>query len=134
MAVTTLTYKLTAEKKLTERINSDNKWEVLPKRWIVERTFAWFNSCCGLSSNYEITKNSAESMVKIAHFNTLLKCLYELVSIRTDDDLLGQFSTLAEATSRSRSFLINQAMREFIDREAWQISAIWTIDCSNGER
>jgi len=57
-----------------------------------------------------------------------------LVSIRTDDDLLGQFSTLAEATSRSRSFLINQAMREFIEREAWQISAIWTIDCSNGER
>ena len=45
-----------------------------------------------------------------------------LVSIRTDDDLLGQFTSLAEATGRSRSFLINQAMREFIEREAWQIS------------
>ena len=47
-----------------------------------------------------------------------------LVSIRTDDDLLGQFTSLAEATGRSRSFLINQAMREFIEREAWQIAAI----------
>ena len=47
-----------------------------------------------------------------------------LVSIRTDNDLLGQFSLLAEATGRSRSFLINQAMREFIEREAWQIAAI----------
>ena len=47
-----------------------------------------------------------------------------LISIRADADLLGQFASLAEATGRSRSYLINQAMREFVEREAWQIAAI----------
>ena len=47
-----------------------------------------------------------------------------LISIRTDSGLLGQFTSLAEATGRTRSFLINQAMREFVEREAWQIAAI----------
>ena len=47
-----------------------------------------------------------------------------LVSIRTSPEMLKQFSALAEATGRSRSFLINQAMREFLEREAWQVSAI----------
>ncbi len=39
-----------------------------------------------------------------------------VVSIRTDSALLSQFTTLAEATGRTRSFLINQAMREFVER------------------
>lgn len=43
-----------------------------------------------------------------------------VVSIRTDSDLLSQLTTLAEATGRTRSFLINQAMREFVERESWQ--------------
>jgi len=47
-----------------------------------------------------------------------------LVSIRTDSDLLSQFTALAEATGRTRSFLINQAMREFVERESWQVAAI----------
>ena len=47
-----------------------------------------------------------------------------LVSIRTSPEMLKQFSALAEATGRSRSFLINQAMREFLERESWQVSAI----------
>lgn len=47
-----------------------------------------------------------------------------VVSIRTDSDLLSQLTTLAEAIGRTRSFLINQAMREFVEREAWQVAAI----------
>lgn len=53
----------------------DSQWEVLPKRWIVERTFAWLNNYRVLSKDYEITKSSAEAMVKIAHSHTLLKRL-----------------------------------------------------------
>ncbi len=47
-----------------------------------------------------------------------------VVSIRADSALLSQFTSLAEATGRPRSFLINQAMREFVEREAWQVAAI----------
>lgn len=46
-----------------------------PKRWVVERTFAWMNASRRLSKDYEFTKNSAEAMVKISHLHTLLKRL-----------------------------------------------------------
>jgi predicted transcriptional regulator len=46
------------------------------------------------------------------------------VSIRTNPELLGQFNAMAEATGRTRSYLINQAMEEYIAREAWQIAEI----------
>ena len=46
------------------------------------------------------------------------------VSIRTNAELLGQFNAMAEATGRTRSYLINQAMEEYIAREAWQVAEI----------
>lgn len=46
------------------------------------------------------------------------------ISIRTNPELVGQFNAMAEATGRSRSFLINQAMQEYIAREAWQVAEI----------
>ncbi len=46
------------------------------------------------------------------------------ISIRTSADLVGQFTAMAKATGRTRSFLINQAMEEYIAREAWQVAEI----------
>lgn len=34
-------------------------WEVLPKRWIVERSLAWINNSRRLSKDYEISVCSA---------------------------------------------------------------------------
>ncbi|KAA6328615.1 hypothetical protein EZS27_022503 [termite gut metagenome] len=42
------------------------------KRWIVERTFAWFDNNRRLCRNYETTFDSAEEMVKIASIKLLL--------------------------------------------------------------
>lgn len=50
-------------------------WETLPKRWRVERTFAWFNGYRRLSKDYEISTDSTENMVRIAHSSVLLKRL-----------------------------------------------------------
>lgn len=50
-------------------------WKVLPKRWIVERTFAWLNPFRRLSKDYEITTDSEESFVILAHSRLLLKQL-----------------------------------------------------------
>ena len=50
-------------------------WQVLPKRWIVERTFAWLNWSRRLSKDFEITTDSEETMIKISHIHTLLKRL-----------------------------------------------------------
>ena len=41
---------------------------VLPKRWLVERTLAWFNGQRRLSKDYEKTVASSEAMILIAAF------------------------------------------------------------------
>ena len=50
-------------------------FEILPNRWIVERTFGWLNNSRRLSKDYEITIDSAEAFVMISHSRTLLKRL-----------------------------------------------------------
>ena len=46
---------------------------VLPKRWVVERTFAWFGHSRRLSKDYEIRTVYSENMVMISHLHTLLR-------------------------------------------------------------
>ncbi|ACS78210.1 CopG family ribbon-helix-helix protein [Maridesulfovibrio salexigens] len=46
------------------------------------------------------------------------------ISIRTNPELIVKLDKLATATKRSRSHLVNQAMEEFVAREAWQITEI----------
>ncbi|MBQ7630144.1 MAG: transposase, partial [Selenomonadaceae bacterium] len=52
-----------------------HSWQVLPKSWRVERTFAWLNNLRRLSKDYELTAASAETLIKISHIHTLLKRL-----------------------------------------------------------
>ena len=47
-------------------------WQVLPKRWIVERSLAWINNSRRLSKDYEISLHSAQAVCIIAAFRTLL--------------------------------------------------------------
>jgi putative transposase len=56
---------------ISERIKP--KFEILPKRWIVERTFAWLGNYRRLSKDYEKTTDSAENMVYIASLHSMLK-------------------------------------------------------------
>jgi len=49
-----------------------NKFIVLPKRWIVERTFGWFSKYRRLSKDYETLPLSSESMIYITMINLML--------------------------------------------------------------
>jgi putative transposase len=56
------------------RRNPDIKgFEVLPKRWIVERTFAWMNGYRRLSKDYEYHTSSSEAMIYLASIRLMLK-------------------------------------------------------------
>ena len=48
-------------------------FEVIPKRWVVERTFSWANHFHRLSKDYEISVIHEENMFLISHFHTLLR-------------------------------------------------------------
>lgn len=52
-----------------------HQWEILPWRWVVERSLSWLNHSRRLSKDYEIAISSAETMVKISHCHILLKRL-----------------------------------------------------------
>jgi putative transposase len=52
-----------------------DEFAILPKRWIVERTFAWINNFRKASKDFEISTSTAENVVKIAMIRvTLKKC------------------------------------------------------------
>ena len=71
--------KFTDEKlNLTLHISEKIKdpWAVLPKRWVVERTFAWLNNFRRLSKDFEILTATSENMIRIAMIKlTLEKCV-----------------------------------------------------------
>ena len=53
--------------------NDKNNWEVIPKRWIVERTFAWLLNFRRLVMDYERTKESTISFMYVAMLNLMSK-------------------------------------------------------------
>lgn len=52
-----------------------NGFVVLPKRWIVERTFSWLGRFRRLSKDYERNPTTSETMIYIAMTNLMLKRL-----------------------------------------------------------
>ena len=54
---------------------TDKGFEVLPKRWIVERTFAWLSFHRRLNRDYEHNPESSETNIKIAMIGLMLKRL-----------------------------------------------------------
>jgi len=49
-----------------------SRFVVLPKRWIVERTFAWLGRYRRLSKDYETLPASSETMIQIAMINVMI--------------------------------------------------------------
>ena len=68
-------HKIIGSKVEIVKKNDAHKFSVIPKRWVVERTFSWLNNSRRLSKDYEFSVSSSESMVIISHLHTLLKRL-----------------------------------------------------------
>ena len=48
----------------------------------------------------------------------------DTITIRTDPETLERLKKLAKATERSRNYLVNHALKAYLDEQAWQIAAI----------
>jgi putative transposase len=57
------------------RSDSQKGFVVLPRRWIVERTWAWLNQYRRLSKDYEVLPASSEAMIYIAMIRLMLRRL-----------------------------------------------------------
>jgi len=50
-------------------------FELLPRRWVVERTFAWLGRCRRLAKDFEATLESATAWIFLAHIRRLTRRL-----------------------------------------------------------
>jgi putative transposase len=57
------------------RAQGQKGFVVLPRRWVVERTFAWLTQCRRLSKDYEVLPRSSEAMRYIAMTRLMVRRL-----------------------------------------------------------
>jgi putative transposase len=62
--------------EIVKRSDNTQGFEVLPRRWIVERTFGWFNRYRRLSKDYEYLVESSETMIQICMIHLMLRRLH----------------------------------------------------------
>ena len=61
--------------EIVKRSADATGFQVLPKRWIVERTFAWFGRYRRLSKDYETLTESSEAVIYLAMTHLMLRRL-----------------------------------------------------------
>jgi len=61
--------------QIVKRSDTAEGFEVLPRRWVVERTFAWLGRCRRLSKDWEKSIASAEAWITIAHIRRVTRHL-----------------------------------------------------------
>ena len=61
--------------QIVKRSDTAEGFEVLPRRWVVERTFAWLGRCRRLAKDWEKTIESAEAWLLIAHIRCISRRL-----------------------------------------------------------
>ena len=58
--------------QIVKRCDDVKGFVVVPRRWVVERTFSWLGKYRRLSKDYESLTDSSEAMVRIAMINLMI--------------------------------------------------------------
>lgn len=61
--------------EIVRRCDRSKGFTVLPKRWIVERTFGWFSKSRRLRSDYEVRLDHSEAMLRICMIRLMVRRL-----------------------------------------------------------
>jgi transposase len=72
-ALAKLLPELTVE--IVKRSDTAQGFEVLPRRWVVERTFAWLNRCRRLAKDFENRTRNALAFLRLASIRLMLRKL-----------------------------------------------------------
>jgi putative transposase len=67
--------QLEAVLEIVEKEPGQKTFQVLPRRWVVERTFAWLGRFRRLSKDYERCVHSSVGMIHIASIHTMMRRL-----------------------------------------------------------
>jgi putative transposase len=61
--------------EIVKRLTGVSGFYVLPRRWVVERAFAWFNRYRRLSKDYEFDTDTSETMIYLAMIHLMVRRL-----------------------------------------------------------
>lgn len=61
--------------QIVAKLAGQTTFVVLPRRWIVERTFGWLNKYRRLSKDYEVWPESSEAMIYLAMIHLMVRRL-----------------------------------------------------------
>lgn len=63
--------------QIVQRNDDISGFKVLPRRWVVERTFGWLNRYRRLSKDYEARPETTETLIKVAMIQLMVRRLTE---------------------------------------------------------
>jgi putative transposase len=61
--------------EIVKRPEGSKGFVLLPRRWVVERTFGWFNHYRVLSKDYEVLPRNSEAVVYVAMIHLMVRRL-----------------------------------------------------------
>jgi transposase len=61
--------------EIIKRSDKAKGFEILPRRWVVERTFAWLNRCRRLAKDWENLTRNALAFLRLASVRLMLRKL-----------------------------------------------------------
>jgi putative transposase len=64
--------------EIVKRPEGIKGFQLLPKRWIVERTFGWFGRYRRLSKDYEYLTHTSEAVIHVAMIHLMVRRLARL--------------------------------------------------------
>jgi putative transposase len=61
--------------EIAKRTDALKGFVVIPKRWIVERTFGWLNRYRRLSKDYELLPETSQAVIQVAMIHLMIRRL-----------------------------------------------------------
>jgi putative transposase len=61
--------------EIVKRSDTAKGWVLLPRRWVVERTFGWLSQCRALARDYEFHPETSEGLIQVAMIHLMLRRL-----------------------------------------------------------
>jgi putative transposase len=61
--------------EITKRSDAVKGFVVIPKRWVVERTFGWLNRYRRLSKDYELLPDTSKAVIQVTMIHVMVRRL-----------------------------------------------------------
>jgi len=61
--------------QIVKRSDAVKGWVLLPRRWVVERTFGWLSQCRALARDDEYHPKTSEALIQVAMVHLMLRRL-----------------------------------------------------------